>query len=71
MTFHRRSFEHRIEQQLFYDRTEAACAGILIQRLLRNSVKGGIIKRQLNIIKLERFLELLDNGVFRLNKNAA
>src|SRR5579872_3460226 len=62
-------FEHRIEQDAFHDRTQAARAGAPLDRLLGDHAQRLFLNRQIGVLHLEQALILFDERVLRLSQD--
>ena len=61
--------EHRVEQDAFDDRAQAARAGLALDRLLGDRDQRIVGEGQLDILQLEQLLILLDQRVLRLGQD--
>ena len=61
--------EHRVEQNAFHDRAQAARAGAPLDRLLGDDVQRFVLEGQIGVLHLEQPLVLLDQRVLRLGQD--
>src|ERR1700722_13548944 len=64
-----RQFKHRVKQDRFHDRTEAAGACAPLDRLLRDHSQRLFLYRQVGILHLEQTLILFDERVLWLGQD--
>src|ERR1700722_3267820 len=64
-----RQFKHRVKQDSFHDRTEAAGACAPLDRLLRDHSQRLFLNRQVCILHLEQTLILFDERVLWLGQD--
>src|SRR5712664_3587412 len=67
--FQPRQIEHGFEQDAFENGTQAACAGLALDRLAGNRAKRLVGKRQLDVLHLEQPLILLHQRVLRIGQD--
>src|SRR2546421_2841256 len=61
--------EHRVDQRLFHDGPQAACAGLAGKRLARNGREGGRANLQVDAVHREQLLILLHQRVLRFGED--
>src|SRR5438874_5558544 len=65
-----RQVVHDVQQHLFEDGAQPACAGTSQQRLVGDGVEGIVAELQLDVFELEELAVLLDQRVLRFDEDA-